>query len=145
VNAQRSGWADQVVRAGARGSGVKIDREPAVPGHVTVSRDIAPARSVHEPAVPAQPGRPRAVPAQPGAPRPVVGEQPSVADAGLGSVRRAVEALRRALDDGTVHHHRGPGVPARRRAPGVEVVRRWAAGHGVEEQRRACPTCAATS
>jgi hypothetical protein len=112
---------------------------------VTVSRDIAPARSVHRPAVPAQPGRrPRSVPSQSGAPRPVVAEQPPAGVQDVASVRRAVEALRRALEDGTVHHHRGTGVPARRRAPGIEVVRVWAAGHGVEEQRRACRTCAAT-
>ena len=60
------------------------------------------------------------------------------------SVRRAVEALRRALDEGGVHHHRGTEVPAARRAPGVEVVRGWAAGLDVDEQRRVCRTCADT-
>lgn len=94
---------------------------------MTVSRDIAPARTVPEPAVPAQSARPRPEVVRPEA---------------ATSVRRAVEALRRALHDGTVHHHRGADVPARRRAPGVEVVRVWAAGLGVEEQRRACRTCA---
>ena len=119
---------------GAPGRGVKLGRRAAVPGRVTVSRDIAPARTVPDRAVPAQSARPRPLPraevVRPGA---------------ATSVRRGVEALRRALDDGTVHHHRGAGVPARRRAPGVEVVRVWAAGLGVEEQRRACRTCAGTS
>jgi hypothetical protein len=73
----------------------------------------------------------------------VVAGPPPAGPEDAASVRRAVEALRRALDDGTVHHHRGADV-ARRRAPGVEVVRAWAAGHGVEEQRRACRTCAVT-
>jgi hypothetical protein len=118
---------------------------------VTVSRDIAPARTVHEPdveaapAVPGQPGRrPRSVPSQSGPARAVVAEQPPTGVEDAASVRGAVEGLRRALDDGTVHHHRGTGVPARHRAPGVEVVRVWAAGRGVEEQRRVCRTCAAT-
>jgi hypothetical protein len=119
---------------------------------VTVSRDIAPARTAHEPdveaapAVPAQPGRRlQAVPSPSGASRPVVAEQPPAGVEEAASVRRAVEALRQALGDGTVHHHRGTGLPARRRAPGVEVVRVWAAGHGVEEQGRVCRTCAATA
>lgn len=132
-------------RRGGVGRGVKIVRVPTVPGQVTVSRDIAPTRTVHEPAVPSQPGRPRAVPSQPGPPRSVVGGRPSSASDDSASVRRGVEALRRALDEGTVHHHRGTAVPVRRRAPGVEVVRAWAAGLGVEEQRRACRTCAAAS
>ena len=130
---------------GGLGRWVKIVRVPTVPGRVTVSRDIAPTRTVHEPALPSQPGRPPAVPSQPGPPRSVVGGRPSSGSDDLVSVRRGVEALRRALDQGTVHHHRGAGVPVRRRAPGVEVVRAWAAGLGVEEQRRACRTCAAAS
>jgi hypothetical protein len=125
---------------GAPGQGVKLGRRAAVPGRVTVSRDIAPARTVPDPAVPAQSARPRPEVVRPQAARPEVARPAAVL-----SVRRAVEALRRALDDGTVHHHRGAGVPARRRAPGVEVVRVWAAGLGVEEQRRACRTCAGTS
>jgi hypothetical protein len=129
--------------AGGRGRGLKIGRRPAVPGGVTVSHDLAPARTVHEPAVPAQPRRPRSVPSQPGPSGSAVGGPPPAGLEDAASIRRAVEALRRALDDGTLHHHRGTGV-AGRRAPGVEVVRAWAAGHGVEEQRSACRTCAVT-
>jgi hypothetical protein len=60
-------------------------------------------------------------------------------------VRRSVGALRRALDDGTLHHHRHPSVPAGRRSPNVEVVRAWAAGQDIEAQRRVCPACAAAA
>ncbi|WP_433802747.1 hypothetical protein [Actinomycetospora sp. CA-084318] len=47
----------------------------------------------------------------------------------------AVAALKRAIADGTVHHH---GT-----TPVVAVVRVWAAGGDLDAQRRACPTCAA--
>jgi hypothetical protein len=57
-------------------------------------------------------------------------------------VRRSVDALRRALDDGSLHHHRRAGVPDGRRSPNVEVVRAWAAGLDVEAQCRVCPACA---
>ncbi|HEY2221321.1 hypothetical protein [Actinomycetospora sp.] len=56
-------------------------------------------------------------------------------------VRRAAVALRRATREGTVHHHRHPGVPRNRRAPGIEVVRVWADGRDLDEQRRACRRC----
>ncbi|GLZ51510.1 hypothetical protein [Actinomycetospora sp. NBRC 106378] len=46
----------------------------------------------------------------------------------------AVAALRRAVADGTVHHHGA--------TPVVATVRVWAAGGDLDAQRRACPTCA---
>jgi hypothetical protein len=57
-------------------------------------------------------------------------------------VHRSVDALRRALDDGSLHRHRRAGVPDGRRSPNVEVVRAWAAGLDVEAQCRVCPACA---
>ena len=55
---------------------------------------------------------------------------------------RAVGALRRAMEAGAVHQHRRNGLPESWTAVGVEVVRAWAAGYGVDEQARACRACA---
>jgi hypothetical protein len=126
---------------GGPGSGVKIDRRAAVPAGVTVSQDLRPTA-----AVPAQAGpgagpassvpaaRPGALPTPAGSPG---ADLPS-------RVRGAVDALRRGLADGTVHAHPRSGKPESWTGIGVEVVRAWTAGLGVEEQRRACRTCAAT-
>jgi hypothetical protein len=112
---------------------------------VTVSRDLSPAPTSHETDLTTDlltgPGAP--TPRTPQEPTAVVvPAQPSwVLPTSADRVRRAVEALRRATRDGMVHHHRHPGVPRNRRAPGIEVVRVWAEGRDLDEQRRACRTC----
>jgi hypothetical protein len=117
----------------AVGGGLKGRRDPAETGHVTISRDIAPVpapETVLGAPSPRTPQEPTAV---------VVPTQPSL-DMG-DRVRRAAVALRAATRNGTVHHHRHPGVPRNRRAPGIEVVRAWADGRDLDAQRRACRTC----
>jgi hypothetical protein len=108
---------------------------------VTVSQDLRPTG-----AVPTQAGR-VAAPAS-SVPAARAGALPTPAgspEADLSArVRGAVDALRRGLADGSVHAHPRSGKPESWTGIGVEVVRAWAAGLGVEEQRRACPTCAAT-
>lgn len=101
---------------------------------MTISEDFRPAVAV----VPAQ-----ATPATPalGTPIPAPAGSPEV-DL-VARVRDAVASLRRALVDGTVHHHRRGGVPESWTALDVEVVRAWAAGLDVDAQHRACRTCAA--
>ncbi|MCD2194834.1 hypothetical protein LQ327_15795 [Actinomycetospora endophytica] len=103
---------------------------------MTVSRDISPAPAPHD--TEAAPGAPS--PRTPQEPAAVVVPTQSSLDMGE-RTRRAVTALRRATRDGSVHHHRHPGVPRNRRAPGIEVVRVWADGRDLAEQRRACRTC----
>ena len=74
--------------------------------------------------------------------RPVVPAPPLRSDEATATwLRRSVAAVRRAIEDGSLHHH--DDAPAGRRTPAVEVVRAWAAGHGVDGQRRHCHTCAA--
>lgn len=53
-----------------------------------------------------------------------------------------VAAVRAAIADGSLHHHRPEDVPAGRRSHAVEVVRAWAAGDGPDAQRRRCGVCA---
>jgi hypothetical protein len=111
---------------------------------VTVSQELRPTDVS---AVPAQATPvPAAAPPVPAAraralPTPAASGGPADLSA---RVRGAVDALRRGLAEGTVHAHRRSGIPESWTGVGVEVVRVWAAGHGVEEQRRACRTCAPT-
>jgi hypothetical protein len=107
---------------------------------VTVSRDLAPAPTAPAPTVPRTVGAPS--PRTPREPDAVV--VPAQSPPGTTTVerlRRAVTALRHATRDGSVHHHRHPGVPRSRRAPEIEVVRAWADGRDLGEQRRACRAC----
>ncbi len=107
---------------------------------MTVSQDLRPT------AVPAQTG-PVAAPA-PSVPAARAGALPTAAASPADDlptrVRDAVDRLRRGLADGTVHTHGRDGRPESWTGIEVEVVRAWAAGLGVEEQRRACGACAAT-
>jgi hypothetical protein len=111
---------------------------------VTVSEDFRTAAAV----VPAQATPAQATPAQATPARATTSALLVPAPAGSPEVAlstrvgHAVGALRRALEDGTVHHHRRNGVPETWTAVGVEVVRAWVAGLGVDEQARACRTCA---
>jgi hypothetical protein len=57
-------------------------------------------------------------------------------------IRAGLAAVRAAMRDGSLHHHSGAGS-ASRRTPALEVMRLWAAGRGVDEQRRHCRDCAA--
>ncbi|MDL5159508.1 hypothetical protein [Actinomycetospora termitidis] len=68
--------------------------------------------------------------AVPSSRQPASGPFPAVTS----GVPGAVAALRRAIADGTVHHH---GT-----APAVGVVRVWAAGGDLDAQRDACTDCA---
>ncbi|WP_133825491.1 hypothetical protein [Actinomycetospora succinea] len=53
-----------------------------------------------------------------------------------------VVAVRAAIADGSLHHHRPEDVPTGHRSHAVEVVRAWAAGEDLEAQRRRCGVCA---
>ncbi len=56
-------------------------------------------------------------------------------------VRGTVAAVRRAIDDGSLHHHRPQEVPHGRSSLAADVVRSWAAGHDTDTQRRLCGVC----
>ena len=56
-------------------------------------------------------------------------------------LRAGVARLRAALSDGSLHHHRYDEIPAGHRSHAVDVVRVWAAGEGLEAQRRHCGVC----
>ncbi|NMO89380.1 hypothetical protein [Actinomycetospora sp. TBRC 11914] len=98
---------------------------------MTISDDLRPAVAL----VPAQA---TAVPAPASIPAPAGSPEVDVA----ARVRDAVQSLRRALADGTVHQHRCAGVPESWTALGVEVVRAWTSGLDLDAQRRVCRTCA---
>jgi hypothetical protein len=102
---------------------------------VTVSEDFRTSAV----AVPTQATPHRAT--TPSVPTPTDSPEASLAS----RVGNAVDALRRALEEGTVHHHGRNGVPESWTALGVEVVRAWAAGLDLEGQRRACGACAAAA
>jgi hypothetical protein len=95
---------------------------------MTVSGEIAPA------AVALDAPTPRRAPD---------GEAPSTAPATR--VREGVARVRRALADGSLHHHAPREVPAGHRAHAVDVVRAWAAGAGPDAQRRVCGVCSPRS
>jgi hypothetical protein len=118
--------------AAARG-GLKIGRRTAVGGHVTISEELRPSVL---PTVPAQasPITALTLPTQAGPPEAVLAER----------VRDAVDTLRRALAEGTVHQHRRGGLPESWTALDVEVVRAWAGGLDVDAQHRLCHTCSPT-
>jgi hypothetical protein len=109
---------------------------------VTVSEDFRTAVG----AVPAQAASSQATPAH-GLPTataaPLVPTPAGSPDDLATRVGGAVDALRRALEDGSIHHHRRNGLPESWNGVGVEVVRAWAAGLAVDEQARACRTCVA--
>jgi hypothetical protein len=67
---------------------------------------------------------------------------PDLAPLDSARIRAGVAAVRAAMRDGSLHHH-PEAVPASRRTPAVEVMRLWAAGRGVDVQRRHCRDCAA--
>ena len=116
---------------------------------MTVSEVLRPSAvpAVPAPATPA----PRTVVPAPASPVPAAGHRALPTPAGspevdlASRVGGAVAALRGALENGTVHHHRRSGIPESRTAVGVEVVRAWAAGLGVDEQHRVCRVCAPVS
>ncbi len=113
--------------------------------HVTVSEDFRTPAAAAVAVVPAQAAPSQATPAH-GLPTavsaPLVPTPAGAPDDLAKRVGRAVGALRRAMEAGAVHQHRGNGLPESWTAIGVEVVRAWVAGHGVDEQARACRACA---
>lgn len=56
-------------------------------------------------------------------------------------VRRGVDAVRRAIADGSLHHHRPQDVPDGLRSHAAVVLRAWADGHDTDTQRRLCGVC----
>ncbi|WP_116706776.1 hypothetical protein [Actinomycetospora cinnamomea] len=56
-------------------------------------------------------------------------------------VRDGVARLRRAIADGSLHHHPPQEVPDDRRSHALDVVRAWAAGAEPDAQRRLCGVC----
>ena len=60
-------------------------------------------------------------------------------------VREGVARVRRALADGSLHHHSPREVPAGHRSHAIDVVRAWAAGAGPDAQRRLCGVCSPRS
>ena len=61
------------------------------------------------------------------------------------AVREGVARVRRALADGSLHHHPPREVPAGSRSHAIDVVRAWAAGAGPGAQRRLCGVCSPRS
>lgn len=66
---------------------------------------------------------------------------PEVAPVGRARVQIGVARMRAAIADGTLHHHRPDDIPAGHRSSALAVVRAWAAGEGIEVQRRHCGVC----
>jgi hypothetical protein len=70
---------------------------------------------------------------------------PVIAPVESARIQAGVAQMRAAQEDGSLHHHRPQDVPAQRRSHAIDVVRAWAAGEGIEAQRRLCRVCSSPS